>query len=436
MIQKIISTTFTRVFMAILSLLIVVLNSRQLGPEGVAVISIFILDITVINLIGGFFGGSALVYFASKNPLKKIIILSIVGALLTPLILSVLPWIFEYFQWNIESIMPMDYYYDLLIIGALWIFLTNSMNIFLGNQKIYWHNILSVTQSSVLVISLLVYYYFLKEIEVYSFVKAYYISISVPTFLSIVLLFRLKKQERNKSIVQSNSWPEILAYGFKVQWASLLQLFNYRIPYYFLNSKSIQAGQLGIYAVGNQISEGLWIVAKSVSMVQYSRISNEDNMESNAFLTLSLLKFTSIITALGLLVVLLIPTDVYVSILKFESFSEVKNVILYLSPGILAMSMNMIFSHFLSGVGKPGYNLWISAIGLLIIALTSYFWIPAYGIIGAALGASTTYFITMLLSAICFFRVSGASLRALLIAREDFVLAKNIFKEILPTKKI
>ena len=207
------------------------------------------------------------------------------------------------------------------------------------------------------------------------------------------------------------------------------------MPYYFLKAYFPVGNRLGVFTVGTQLSEGLWIVGKSVSMVQYSKISNTNDKKFNSVLTVSLLKFAVIVTTLLIIALLLIPVDIYISIFHFSAFGQVKEVILYLSPGIIALSGNMILSHYLSGTGKPHYNMITSFVGLVIITITGYYLISLWGLSGAAFAASITYITTFFLSAFFYFSQSESVLSDLKITRADYQLFKRIIGELSGKKK-
>ena len=78
--------------------------------------------------------------------------------------------------------------------------------------------------------------------------------------------------------------------------------------------------------------------------------------EKAAYITITFLKLAVILTALCMFVICLIPKSVFAWIFT-EEFVEIKDVLLSLSPGMVFMAADMIFSHYFSGVNKIKYNL-------------------------------------------------------------------------------
>ncbi|OIP01984.1 MAG: hypothetical protein AUJ98_02715 [Bacteroidetes bacterium CG2_30_33_31] len=435
MIRNIISTTITRFLAALISLAIVILNSRNIGPEGVGMIGIIILDITIIANISGFFGGSSFVYFASKKSLKNLSILSLFSSIIGPILFYTLYILLQNFEQISNVVAPKEFVYHIIMISVLLLLYTNNLSMILGKEKIIIQNILTVVQSVSLILSLSYFFYFSHDYSVLAYVKSYYLSIIIPLVLSFIFLLRMIINDNKQEDFNFSYLKEIFDYGFKVQMASLLQIFNYRMSYYFLKAFFPNGNRLGIYTVGNQISEGLWIIGKSVAMVQYSRISNTEDDEINSKLTLSLLKFSVIVTGFLLLLLILLPVEFYVFIFHYQAFAEVKIVVLFLSPGIISLVANMIFSHYLSGIGRPSFNIISSFFGLVAICISGYFLIPQWGITGAAGSASITYFISMLISMFFYFSVSKSKISDLKLKRSDYILFYEVIKTIIGKKK-
>lgn len=435
MIKKIASTTATRLIAAIISLIIVVLNSRNIGPVGVGTIGIIILDITIISAISGFFGGPSFVYFTPRKSIKNLLPVSIISSFIGPIIFLGFYYISLLF-FDFSSILaPPLYLRHIIALSIIMILYSNNMAIILGREKIYIHNLLTVIQFVIVISSLLYFFYIKEEYSVLAYIKSYYYGVTTGFVLSLMVVIKESKQDQKSEPLDLKFLKEILSYGAIVQLASLFQVFNYRMPYYFLQAFFPSGSQLGVFTVGTQLSEGLWIVGKSVSMVQYSKISNTNDAKFNSNLTISLLKFAIIITTLLIILLLLIPVQFYIYVFHFEQFGQIKQVILYLSPGIIALSGNMILSHYLSGIGKPIYNMIVSFIGLIIIIFTGYYLISNFGLNGAAIATSITYITTFLLSSFFYFSHSDSFLSDLKLTKKDFELFRKISRELMGQKK-
>ena len=91
-----------------------------------------------------------------------------------------------------------------------------------------------------------------------------------------------------------------------------------------------------------------------------------------------------------MIVICLIPKSIYAWIFTQE-FAETKDVLVSLSPGMVFMAANMIFSHYFSGVNLPRHNLYGSLVGLLVTIPSIFILIPKYGIIGAGVSVGNVF---------------------------------------------
>ena len=120
-----------------------------------------------------------------------------------------------------------------------------------------------------------------------------------------------------------------------------------------------------------------------------------DDKKKVADLTVTFLKLAVILTALCMIAICLIPKSIYAWIFTPE-FAETKDVLVSLTPGMVFMAANMIFSHYFSGVNLPKHNLYGSLVGLLLTIPSIFILIPRYGIIGAGISVSITYLATII----------------------------------------
>ncbi|MDD5695824.1 MAG: polysaccharide biosynthesis C-terminal domain-containing protein, partial [Bacteroidales bacterium] len=172
---------------------------------------------------------------------------------------------------------------------------------------------------------------------------------------------------------------------------------------------------------GVQLSEGVWLVGKSVATVQYARISNTTDQDYAKRLTLLLFKFTLIVSLIITVILVVLPESVYGWIFSSD-FMEVKRVILSLAAGILSTAVALMFSHYFSGMGMPVHNMIGSAIGLVLTLVLGLIFIPKFGIVAAGLTASISYLANMVYLMIIFMLKTKPSVREFMIQKEDLRL--------------
>ena len=419
MLKKIIGTAGSRIIIAMITFSIVVINARMLGSEGVGEIALIVLGITIILLISNFVGGGALVYLIPRYDPFKLIVPAYAWAFLSSVIGA---YFLSYFK-----LIPVDYTKHVLFLSLFQALGATNLTFLLGKEKIKQYNLISVLQFVILILTLILFIYGLGRVEVLSYVYALYAAYTLTFVVSFIAIKKFIK------ITNFDKFDEVLIqvfkYGSYVQLANLLQLMNYRLGYYIIE-KYLGKASLGIFDVGNKVSEGLWLMGKSVAMVQYSKISNNDNLIYAQDLTIRFLKFVFVITFLMLVVLLLLPDSFFMFVFG-KDFTGLNKVVQSLAIGILSMSVPMILSHFFSGTGKHYHNTISSGIGLVLTLIFGFTLIPTMGIIGAGITASISYFFSAFYQLIVFIRITGTGISQLLIRKQDVSFVKSELKKLM-----
>jgi O-antigen/teichoic acid export membrane protein len=147
---------------------------------------------------------------------------------------------------------------------------------------------------------------------------------------------------------------------------------------------------VGIYSNAISIVESIWLISRSISMVQNARIVNSNDLNYSVRITVQLLK-VSFLLVFGVVIILqFIPASFY-QFLFGEEFGDVRTVILTVSPGILFFCISFILSGLFAGTGNYKYNTISSLAGLIVTIPLVIILIPKYGLIGAGISASVSY---------------------------------------------
>lgn len=416
MFSRILSTTATRLIIALTNLGIVTVAARALGAEGIGTISLFILGISIIQLFSALVGGSVLVYMSARYPITQLIAPAWIWTLLISALGSTLLTNFD--------LAPPEFAIDLFFVALLQSLFSINQNIQIGKEKIMQYNLAAVAQSLLMLASLLTLLSLSSKPDVKDYINALYISFGIAFLISFagIQKYFTRIQPFNRSVIR-----ETFRFGSYVQVAGILQLFNYRLSYYIIE-KFFDRATLGIFSIGVQISESVWIISKSIALVQYSRISNSKDDAYNVRITLDFIKFTSVFTILMLLVLMLLPDELYVFIFR-NDFRNVGQVILSLAPGIFAVAISLMFSHYFSGSGKPWHNTVSSGIGLIFTVLIGFTLIPAMGIIGAGITSSLAYLSGMLYQYIVFKKSTSTPFTHFIPGRKDIGKIRQLIEE-------
>ncbi len=415
MLKKIAGTVVSRLLIAIISFLLVILTTNYIGAEGYAIILLIVLGIALILIANNLICG-AIIYFTPRTEVFRLLVPAYVWALFTSATGAYILKIFK--------LIPDEYMFDVMLLTILHSLTNIHYNILIGKEKIKEFNLISLIQVIVLISSFIIFIFVLNAFNVTSYIYSLYIACSITFVLSFSNIIRFIK------IVSLSGWlsllKQVLKYTIFTELANMFQTLNYRLSYYIINLFTGKIA-LGVFGAGTQLSEGMWFFGKGTALVQFSRIANTNDLEYAKSLTLSFVKLVMILTLLMLIVILLLPEDFFIMLFGPE-FGGVKTVIYCLSFGILAMVPSMMFSHYFSGTGLPKFNMIGSAIGLIITVLFGFTLIPKYGLVGAGITASLSYTTTAIYQFVIFIRLTNTGLREFLITRNDIILISRELK--------
>ena len=420
MFKKILGTVASRFIIAILTLAMVLINARVLGPEKVGTLSLIILAVTIIQLLNSFVGGSALVYLVPRLDLVKLLIPAYSWALITAVAGTGLLGVLQLFPQGFVIhfyIIPEGYFLHVMLLSMILSLASVNFMVLMGQERIKTYNTITVVQVISLFMSVLVFFFIFRQCDIAAYLKGLYISYLLAFFLGLRMILPLVKTSSPggmKAVMK-----EIFHYGSIMQLGNILQFLNYRVSYYFVEF-FLNRAAVGVYSVGVQLSESIWLMAKSIHMVQYTRISNESDPQYAARLTLNLLKITFLFTLISLLLILVLLNLFFPLIFK-PAFSLVPSIMLALSAGILVFSVSIILSPYFSGTGKPIHNTISAAIGLIFTITFSFLLIPGMGIMGAAWAASMAYSAATLYLLIVFVRKAKVSFADFLLRKKEIL---------------
>lgn len=419
MLNKIINTVGSRMLMTVLSFLLVLATTHFLAVEVRGEVSIFVLNVTLVVNFNNFVGGPSLVYLIPRHSTTRLLVLAIPWALLSSLLISAVLWLTGIAsQAEIASIFGVG-----LLQSISGIFLM----VLLGKDRIKAHNLLSFSMVAITLSSFVAVALWVDQPALQTYILAMYVAQGAGVLLGFILCLRYLERIHLNEVKQEA--VALIRYGFMANVGSIAQLLNFRLSYYILEKYAANGlQQVGIYGVGVTVSEALWLVSRSISLVQYAAISNLNNVAKARQMTVTLLKFNFIATTILMIPALLVPPDWYAAIFGKPEFRHVPHVMLYLGPGILAFAAAGSLSHYFSGTGKHHINAWASAFGLVGTTTLGFLIIPTYGWTGAALTTAASLMLTAGFLFAVFVRESGFSLRVFFPGKEDFQQFKNLLQ--------
>jgi O-antigen/teichoic acid export membrane protein len=423
MFRNILHTVATRAISAVLSFVLIILVTNFLGAQGKGEISLFLLNLTILILFSQCVGGPALVYTVPEIGLRRSLPPSYLWGIASVLLIS-----FGLFALQLQS---GELLIHLILIGILEVIGTIQTNALFGKKRIARSNLAQLAQAAVLLMafaSLLL----MGRIEVMSYIYGLYLAVIVK----IVIAFPAVKEEQSSEDVQKVSfWKDmrfILRFGALGQLGNVAQLLNYRLAFYYLEYRTDAFGtvHVGIFSTALHIVEAMWLVSRSIATVQYAEIANLEDKKLAYRTTERLHRFNFILMAGAIVPVLLIPSELYVWLFgSGQGFEQIRILLIWLIPGLVAIPLSTSFSHHFSGKGKPEYNLYASGLGLVATALLGAYWIPLKTTLGAAQVSSVAYLIVYGVMLSLYMRMEPEAERRLLPKASDIKDVTRLLRE-------
>ena len=231
-----------------------------------------------------------------------------------------------------------------------------------------------------LLLFMLLFYYWIDDSY-----RAYFYAQMLSLFILTVICLCLDRKKVSLKGV-TNLWPAAVRsfkFGFQTELSNFLQFFNYRLSFYFL-TYFVGSASVGVFSIGVTLAESIWIVSRSISMVQYSRLLKEKDGQEAIKGTNQVAWYSFIVTAIILVVANLMPKELFVWVFGSE-FYDVKLVLMVLSPGVLLIAVSNVFGHYFSANGKLKILVVKSFVGVLVTFVLSFVLVERYQIVGASL---------------------------------------------------
>ncbi len=410
MFKKILNTFGTKTLAAALNLLIAIIISQTLGDDGSGTQSLVLTFITFILIFSEIVCGASIVYLAPRHSFKKILMASV---LWSGLIALVMGFCIRLFYPGLES--------ELTVHVAVLSFISSLSNInfrlLVGKEEIQKANYNTLLQPVLLTLTLVVYYIILKRTDIYGYIIGLYAAYFGTFFLGVWMLRKDYAQlPHDKDREYGPVLKDLFKYGFLNQTGHFVQFFNLRLSYYLLDSY-IGRGQVGVFSRSVSLAEAIWIISNSIALVQYARIANANDRAYSQKLTLDLSKICLVISALAVIVLALLPPQVYTFVFGPE-FGEMAGIIRILAPGVLFYCIFLILGHYYSGIGRYQMNTFAALCGLAATCILGFTLIPQYDVTGAAITSAVSYTVNAIFLFVFFLKESRFK-------GKDFILRKN-----------
>ena len=350
------------------------LISRNYGASWLGEIGIFMFYCSIFSVVNAVFGSSSILYVAAKKNSSAVIVVATFWTIVVFLLAILLGALFFKHHLNFSW---------LLAVAIIQSFYINFLYLLLVNGRVVRYNTIRVCQPLFLLIGILSLISLqIKDINFYYIVL--FVSYLVPLIYLVIVSERnqlwgvnlSKKEFKDTAIL-------FFRFGGLSQLINGLQLINYRVSLLVI-SVLCSSSEVGIMVLALTFVDGIWMYKNSVGLINYMETSQSDH-EGRSILKLIHLSVS--VTVAVIISVVLVPNRLYIYVFG-KDFTELKQLILYMTPGIIFMAASSPISSYFSGIGKVWVNLVVAVSGILTFLPILYIATEQYGLKGAALASN------------------------------------------------
>jgi O-antigen/teichoic acid export membrane protein len=408
-------------------LLLSVLITRLLGPEGKGIFSLFTTTAMFLFLIGKMGVGQASIYYSGleKFDRKEVAGNAIIGGGLISIIISTLFCIFVTFNntFFLKGLSIVAIY--LLILVALFRLLNLfGKFVFLANNNIIFFNLFGIT--IVLLPTLLIYIFSIFfHIDLQTVIYLYSLGLLINAILIMIILF-------SKGLINPRfKYPiikELIKFGTKSNVGNISKNMLLRIDIYLI-AFFLSTTQVGLYSVAAGLMDRYMRIPEAISVILFQHVSSSTQDKSD-IISSKVFKYT---------IYILIPiscglwflVDPLIKIL-YPNFNDSIAPALILLPGVFMFSLYSILSGIFLGKGKVNFHLINSTSFAALNVILNIFLIPKMGIKGAALASTIAYSLANISGLIFFSKITNIKIgKLIIIESKELNIIKNIFYKFL-----
>jgi len=412
MLQEIFNTMWTKITSAVIALLILILTTQYLGADGRGLVSLIYSSIGIIGIFAGFVGGPAVIYLASKKKMQYLIFPIYTWTIFIAICGAVVLWVLR--------LVPDIYILQTAILSITSFIFYMNLYLLIGHRKVRINNTIYLFQWIFNLIVLGCFFTVLNQ----PYVEYVVIALFVSNISGIALTFiELKKIAGLTPFQWSEEWEVIkslVSFSFYAQAALIMYYLYFRLGIFLLNAY-YGLSATGIYSVGVNIAEFILLASQSIALVAYSRISNTSDREFSKNITIRLAK-TGLLITLGItIVILLIPSWIYLLIFG-KDFVEVPGIVMCMGPGIVAFGFSVIILNYFSGIGNYKVTVVAAGLGLCATIVSGYLLIPVFGMYGAAIAASISYIVMSVVLLVFFMGETDSKVNDFWFRKTDYLI--------------
>ncbi len=283
------------------------------------------------------------------------------------------------------------YLFHLGVISLTQALLTVNLHLLLGRGGERLYNLLTTAQGVLLPALLAISLAGLNYRTVPVFFYASYVANGLPLLWSAWQLWQLPDARRSHFRRRRATARELARHSRGAHFSNIIVFANYRLGYYVV-AYLLGTSALGVLSVGVAVAEGLWLIARSTSLIQYVALVREPtgNQGGPAAETRRLGLAALGLTAVGAAALAAVPAN-WLAWVFGPGFGAARPVLWALAPGIVANAGVNLISTYFASQARYGISSRAAGLGLAVVVPLTLMLVPRLGIVGAALSMSASY---------------------------------------------
>lgn len=424
-IKDVVGVFNSNVFSLVCGLLLSVLLTRELGPEGFGLFTTLVVIPTIVVSITNLgIRGAAIYMLGQKKHNEQRIISSILALYLMSAVAGMLLSLAAYQVYA-------DPGFTALLVGMVLLAIPFRLalvyigGIFFGKDEIRkanlinWPiNLINLALAAILVWGL--------HLDVTGAVIA---ALIANIAVAIYAFYALSRHYRLRVTFDFVIIKQLFLLGILFSASFFIIMLNFRVDIILLQ-RMTDLSEVGLYSLAVQISEQLWQIPLAISIIIFSRTAGSEDPSLMTAKTLSLTR-ASLVLAVVLSLLIAVVAPWAIPPVFGEKFTASVRLLQAILPGIVIMVMFRILSGQVAGMGKPQLSIYVFGPALLLNILLNFWLIPVYGAMGAVVATNISYAFGAIGYWIIFARLTGCGYLAILqFNRNDILAVKNIYSKI------
>jgi O-antigen/teichoic acid export membrane protein len=199
----------------------------------------------------------------------------------------------------------------------------------------------------------------------------------------------------SRHLLEQTPWPSVrtfrehLPFGLRAYTVAMLGFLVLRLDLLMVQYM-LGAEQAGYYSLAGNLADMLLMLPTVVAFVLYPKLSALTDLQGKLTLTRKAVLATLVVFLPTLLLFAALAGWI-VPFVFGAAFAPAVPAVLLLLPGIFFLGMETVAAQHLNSMGFPGLQI-VAWLGVLALNIVLNIWvIPAYGIVGASAVSSLTY---------------------------------------------